>query len=75
MDLFFRWGFEPETGRGLIHQLALMGYHQGIYMDLLLRVANIIGLHEIPEALEALRVKLGPGFTQIVRSRVIFDMN
>lgn len=56
----------------LIHPSALMGYPQGIYMDLMLRVADKVSLHEVPEALEALWVRLGPVFAQFVRSRVIF---
>lgn len=74
MNLFFRWVSKPKTDRGLILQSALMGYPLGIYMDLMLRVASRIGLHEILEVLETIRVKLGPISTQIVRSRVIFDV-
>lgn len=44
-------------------------------MDLMLRVANRVDLHEIPEVLKALKVKLGPATTQLVRSRMIFDVH
>lgn len=43
-------------------------------MDLMLRVADRVELHEVPEAFEALQVRLGHASTQLVRSRVISDI-
>lgn len=72
MDLFM-WR-DPKPDRRLIHQSALLRHPWGIYMDLMLRVVKRVGLPEVPEALEALRVRLGPVFTQFVRTRVIYDV-
>lgn len=49
IGFFFWWG--PKIGRELIHQSALFGFPRGIYMDLMLQVAERVCLHEIPEAL------------------------
>lgn len=72
IDLFL-WR-DPEPDRRLIHQSALMGHPRGIYMDLMLRVVERVGLLEVPKALEALQVRLGSVFTQFVRTRVIYDV-
>lgn len=59
----------------LIRQSTLLGYHQRLDMDPMLSMADITSPQEIPEALKALRVKLGPTFAQVVRFKVIFDMH
>lgn len=44
-------------------------------MDLMLQMVERIGLHEVPEALEILQVRLGHATAQFLRTKVIYDIN
>ncbi|KAB1222728.1 hypothetical protein CJ030_MR2G026822 [Morella rubra] len=71
VNLFLRRDVGLEAGRGLIRQLAMMGFPRGTYMDSMLRVAEGVGLHEIPGNLEALKISLGHALVQLIRASVL----